>query len=250
MPSLWRLTLAQPGPTLDRRTVYRMLARCLDTDHHANRKPWSWTARREPGSLVVEVGLLDDTLADRLITGVEDTRRRHAPAAGRPTGVHQIAACTWAQLLHGPVTTEWAFRFISPVTFRRGNRFLPWPAPSAVLGSLRASWRTFAPADIADVTVDLSGDPIVVTGVDGTTTVEQVVLHDRADSTGTRRPVSVAVGGFSGQVRFAVDTPGFDPTGVTALARLAPFSGIGAYTTRGFGGARAPRPAGQAARVG
>ncbi|MFC0438052.1 CRISPR system precrRNA processing endoribonuclease RAMP protein Cas6 [Kutzneria buriramensis] len=62
--------------------------------------------------------------------------------------------------------------------------------------------------------------------------------------------MSVAVGGFRGQVRFALDAPGFDPAGVSALARLAPFSGIGAYTTRGFGGARLLRPDGQAARVG
>ena len=39
--------------------------------------------------------------------------------------------------------------------------------------------------------------------------------------------------------RYAVDGGVADPQVIDALVALAPFSGVGAYTTRGFGGVRA-----------
>ena len=41
-----------------------------------------------------------------------------------------------------------------------------------------------------------------------------------------------------GTVRYAVDGGVADPQVIDALVALAPFSGVGAYTTRGFGGVR------------
>ncbi|EWM19881.1 hypothetical protein KUTG_10185 [Kutzneria sp. 744] len=235
----WRLT---GNDMPERRMVHGALARCLDDDHHAARKAWSWTAHRGPSGLAVDIGLLDDALADRLIAGT-DRLRGLLPLAG----VEQVSGCDWAGLLAGPKLTEWTVRFVSPVTFRRGNRFLPWPSPSAVLGSLRTSWRTFAAPHVGDVSVDLSTDPVVVASIEGSSPVERVVLHDRPDAAGKRGPVTVSVGGFQGQVRFVADAPGFDPTGVNALVRLAQFCGVGAYTTRGFGGVRLPVPGAPAA---
>lgn len=237
MPSVWRWSLAgQDMP--DRRMMHRVLARCLDDDHHASQKAWSWTARRDPAGVAVDIGLLDDSLTARLIAGTDRLRKHGAVSPVSPVGVEQVGGCDWASLLSGPKSVEWTLRFVSPVTFRRGNKFLPWPSPSAVLGSLRTSWRTFAAPHVGAVDVDLSLDPIVVASVEGRSPVERVVLHDRADATGTRGPVTVSVGGFEGQVRFTADSPGFDPAGVSALFRLAPFCGVGAYTTRGFGGVR------------
>ena len=56
-----------------------------------------------------------------------------------------------------------------------------------------------------------------------------VTVHEQA---------SVLVGGFVGTVRYAVDGSVADPQVIDALVALAPFSGVGAYTTRGFGGVR------------
>jgi len=213
MPSLWRCRWPEPaGP--DRQAVHRTLSRWLDGDHHAQRKPWSWVVQT-PDLLI---GLLDDQLAERLRSG--------ADTASMP--VAQVAAASWAELRSGRVRDSWQLEFVSPVTFRRGNRFLPWPSPSAVFGSLRAAWRHFGTPEGGDLELDLRLDPLVVTAVCGASRTERVPVHQRD---------SVLVGGFVGTVRYAIDGAA-DAHTVDTLVRLAPFSGVGAYTTRGFGGVR------------
>lgn len=150
MPSLWRCCWTGSVDP-DRRAVHRTLSRWLDGDHHAQRKPWSWaSAAPSPGRELL-VGLLDDGLAERLCSG--------ADAASMP--VQQVAAASWSELRSGRGRDCWQLEFISPVTFRRGNRFLPWPSPSAVFGSLRAAWRHFGAPEVGDLELDLALDPLV-----------------------------------------------------------------------------------------
>jgi CRISPR-associated endoribonuclease Cas6 len=192
-----------------------MLSGWLDSDHHAPRKPWSWV--RAESELLI--GLLDDRLGERLLRGANAIRMP----------LEQVAATSWAALRAARGTRDgWCMQFISPVTFRRGNRFVPWPAPSAVFGSLRATWRHFAAFEVGDLELDLRLDPLVVTAVRGASHTERVEVHGQD---------SVLVGGFLGTVRYAIDGPVNGQT-VDSLVRLAPFSGVGAYTTRGFGGVR------------
>lgn len=213
--------------------MHRTLSQWLDTDHHAQRKPWSWVA--DASDLVI--GLLDDRLADRLVPA--------ADAAGIP--VRRVATASWSELRNGtglrtgtapPNGSEprngrawdgWCLRFVSPVTFRRGNLFLPWPSPSTVFGSLRSTWRSFGAPAVGDLELDLHLDPLVVTAISGASRTERVTVHKHE---------SVLVGGFVGTVRYALEGA-VDRHAVDALVRLAPFSGVGAYTTRGFGGVRA-----------
>src|SRR5262249_57902103 len=82
-------------------------------------------------------------------------------------GAVQVAAVTWPGLAAPSGTRSWVLRFVTPATFRRGNRFSPWPDPSAVLGGLRARWRAFAPGDLPALSLDLSADPVWVTDVAG-----------------------------------------------------------------------------------
>jgi CRISPR-associated endoribonuclease Cas6 len=216
--------------------VHATLARWLDDDHHADRKPWSWVARRNGIDDMIEIGLLDDNLADRLVAGADAYLRspsqRRIPVAG---SIHQVAVRTWTQLASLPGRPPWTMDFVSPVAFRRANRFLPWPAPSSVFGSLRTSWRTFGASHVGDLTVDLRADPLVVTAVEGCSRCDRVVLR-HGDQPG-RSPIQVDVSGFVGRVRYTVDGE-IDCSAVSALVALAPFAGVGAYTTRGFGAVR------------
>lgn len=212
MPSLWCCSWPRSAKP-DRHAIHRALSHWLDTTHHAQRKPWSWVAHG-PDLLI---GLLDDQLADQLVAG--------AGAAGMP--VRQVAMASWSQIRGGAQPrNDWCLEFVSPVTFRRGNRFLPWPSPSAVFGSLRAAWRHFGASEVGDLQLDLRLDPLVVTAVRGASRTERVSVHDQD---------SVLVGGFLGTVRYALDGAA-DPQVIDTLVRLASFSGVGAYTTRGFGG--------------
>lgn len=232
MPAIWALPLAA-GDSVDRRGVHALLSEWLDTDHHASCKPWSWSA--SGGELLL--GLLDDRLSKRFHERFDVYRRSRTGRAGvEPAGSpRQVAGVRWDALCSATSHREWRVDFTTAVTFRRGQRFVPWPSPSAVFGSLRATWRTFAAPHVGDIELDLALDPLVVTSVRGTTVVEEVALRDRRTPgwAMTRLPVS----GFVGAVSYAIDGA-VDPSAVGALARLAPFCGVGAYTTRGFGAVR------------
>lgn len=118
MPSIWRCRW--PGlDGLDRHAVHRVLSRWLDTERHAQRKPWSWTA--DASDLLI--GLLDNGLADRLVRG--------ADAAGSP--VRQVEAMSWAELRNGRDRNDWCLEFVSPVTFSVGG-------PGRCRGRGRSSW--------------------------------------------------------------------------------------------------------------
>ncbi|WP_192909368.1 CRISPR system precrRNA processing endoribonuclease RAMP protein Cas6 [Gandjariella thermophila] len=186
---------------------------------------------------------MDDTLAGRLLEHADAYRRSARPTGdlAMPTPLKQVEAVTWPQLAAGRDRPGWTLEFVSPVTFRRGNRFVPWPSPSAVFGSLRAAWRRFGARHVGDLEVDLRLDPIVVTAISGASQVERVVLHERPNPSGERQPVTVTVGGFLGRVTYAVDGT-IDPAAVDSLTRLAPYTGVGSYTTRGFGGVRVSHP--------
>jgi CRISPR-associated endoribonuclease Cas6 len=236
VPSIWRWD--QSGESApDRRLLHRVLSQWLDLDHHGKTKPWSWSAHREPSGWVVEVGLVDDALVQRLVQRSEAYRTGGRRPAGYPRLTRplcQVAAVPWSRLVASSGAGEWTVRFVSPFTARRGNRFVPWPAPATVFGSLRASWRTFAAPHVGDLELDLSLEPLVVTALDGSSVVEKVPLKAQPE------PAVVTVGGFLGCVRYTADGP-VDVAAVESLLRLAPFCGAGAYTTRGFG---AVRPAG------
>lgn len=234
MPSLWRSGCAEPE-VLDRRAIHAQLSRWLDDDHHAKHKSWSWTlVGGDDGPRELQVGLLDDGLAARLLAGADRTRRSRCPIPGLGSGdsFQQVAAVSWAQLAAPAGARAWTVRFVSPVTFRRGNKFLPWPSPEAVFGSLRTTWRTYAPPSVGEIDLDLRLDPLIVAAIDGASVVERVEL--RAAEQGGE-PRKVTVGGFLGAVRYALDGAA-DARVVDGLMRLAVFSGVGAYTTRGFGG--------------
>ncbi len=235
MPSLWQWPCTKPDQ-LDRRAVFTALARLLDVDHRAQHKPWSWTLVDDGDQgCALRVGLLDVALVPRL------HQRCPADLAGlRLTGpVEQLTACEWSTLREGHRGRRWDITFVSPVTFRHGNQFLPWPAPSAVLGSLRRTWQAFGAAEAGPVELDMRLDPIVVFGLDGASRTERVELDAPRRRGGDGSRGAVTVGGFLGNVTYGLVGEA-DPAEVGALVRLAPFAGVGAYTLRGFGGVAVP----------
>jgi CRISPR-associated endoribonuclease Cas6 len=228
MPSTWHWPLTSINPP-DRRALHALLCRWLDIDHKAKIKPWRWSTHKQGPRHTIEISLLDDTLTPRLLAGHDAHRRRHGSSIG---GLQQIVSTTWADLAAHRDRHTWTLHFTTPVTFRRGSRFLPWPAPAPVFGSLRTTWRTFAAPHVGDLDLDLALDPLVVTAIDGTSTTEQVILKDPPPGCGDR--IEVTVTGFLGTVRYTVDGR-INTAAVDTLTRLAPYAGIGAYTTRGFG---------------
>lgn len=234
MPSRWEVML--PGvdaATVKLEHVHAVVSGWFDADgdvHRAHHKPYSVSPAREAdGGAVIELGLLDDGLVDRLATRAAPGVRvrlgsRWSRVASPP---RQVAAAPWPALAVSGTASAWCLRFVTPTTFRRGNAFTPNPSLKAIVGSLRNSWKRSAPASVGPIELDLSRDPLWVTDVEVVSRV--VKVND------------LIVSGFVGRLRFACDGGEEVATTVDRLIRLAPFAGVGAHTTRGFGVTR-PEP--------
>lgn len=235
MPSRWRIALSEIDPTRVRvEHLHAVVSGWFDTTEEAHRapaKPYTVSppTRHPAGPAAFEVTLLDDALANRLLTrAAPGVRVRLGAQHARVVDAEQIAATPWSHLAGGDSgANAWCLRFVTPTTFRRGNSFTPWPAPSPVLGGLRAAWRRFAPPGLAPLVLDLATDPVWVTDVDG---ANEVLRVD-----------NLTVSGFVGRIRYACDAAPETRVAVDRLIRLAPYAGIGAHTTRGLGQVR-PEP--------
>lgn len=233
MPSRWTIRFPCDGPgTIRLEHLHAVVSTWLDEpgQHHAHTKPYSVSPPLDgDGSQVVEIGLIDDRLVDRLLTkaapGVRVRFGHTVVTMNRPPT--QVAATSWAALAERRSTRSWCLRFATPLTFRRGNKFTPLPAPKPLLGSLRHAWTTHASPDTDPLHLDLSTDPVLVTDITGGNQVHQV----------NGRTVS----GFVGRLCLESDTDAETTAAIDRVLRLAPYSGIGAYTTRGFGVTRLER---------
>jgi CRISPR-associated endoribonuclease Cas6 len=227
MPSRWRVTL----PAIDAATVrlehlHAAVSGWFDHDvraHGADSKPYTVSPAHvaETGT-ALEISLLEDALVDQLhVAAAPGARIRLGSAwvriAHPPV---QVAAITWDELSAAGSNTAWCLRFVTPTTFRRGNNFTPSPSLRAILGSLRRSWR-LAPPGVAPMQLELTPEPVWLTDIDVASHVLKV----------NGRTVS----GFTGRLRFVCDAGPDVAAAVDRLVRLAPYAGVGAYTTRGFG---------------
>jgi Uncharacterized conserved protein len=234
VPSRWAVTVAGVDATkvkLDH--VHAVVSGWFDDGeegHRAKAKPYTvQQLQAVDGGTLLEIGLLVDELGDRLASaaapgsqirlGSTWTRITHPP--------EPVAMATWQELTDAGRATSWCLRFLTPTTFRRGNSFTPAPTLSAILGSLRASWREFAPPTVPPLVLDLAREPVWVTDIDVTSQVVSVK--------------GLTVSGFTGRLRFVCDGVAEQASMIDRLVRLAPYAGVGAYTTRGFGVTR-PEP--------
>jgi CRISPR-associated endoribonuclease Cas6 len=243
MPSRWALTL--PGVNaadVKLEYLHALVCRWFDDSdeaHRASAKPYTVSpAQATPGGITVEIGLLNDNLPDRLrAAAAPGTRIRLGTTWSTITHPPvQVAAIPWTDPTT-PTPTAWCLTFLTPTTFRRGNAFTPAPNLTAILGSLRHAWQRFAPAEVPQPTLDLARAPVWLTDID-------VRSH-------LVRVNNLTISGFTGRLRFTCDGTPQQAATVDQLVRLAPFAGVGAYTTRGFGVTRTeptwpgatPRPA-------
>ena len=198
-----------------------------------------WSDRR----LTLEVATLEgerpeeDAVAERLLAGLlggGDLRgtgvRAELDAAGEPMAL--LRETTWADVTAAPLQSRCLLAYASPVTFKRGDDYLPERAgdPGAVVGSLMDAARAWAlhrgepwgdvrPGDLGLV---VTGSAVVEVGVD------------------LRRPGARA---STGWLEVAATTPdaGLQQSLGSWLA-LAPYAGVGYGTAFGLGAVRVAVP--------
>jgi CRISPR-associated endoribonuclease Cas6 len=224
VPARWEVRLA--GPTdvaVPVESPHAVVSRWLDADHQASVKPYALCPPRvAAGVTILEIRLLDDaletTLRDAAPVGAAVRLGRHVfRVVTAPTPVEHKR---WPEFTGWLGARAWPVRFVSPVTFRRGDRSSPWPAPQSVVRSLVDRWRALQP-DTAPSVPRGGLNSLWVSDVEGHS--EALLLDGRI------------VSGFIGSIRYVCDGPDSDATAVDELLRFATYAGIGSHTAFGFG---------------
>ncbi len=135
---------------------------------------------------------------------------------GRPICV---ANESWEALAQPSGADSWDLEFVTPVTFRLGNRASPLPVAGAVLRGLVASCNALSELPERDLTRQHSDDVWV------------------SDIRGESRWMTLSglrLSAFTGRVVYRCDVPGTRDL-VDALFRLAPYAGVGSAKAKGLG---------------
>jgi CRISPR-associated endoribonuclease Cas6 len=235
MPSTWSVSLVGACTSVDPHHVHAVVSGWFDdlpnTNHEANEKPWSLkrSAITEDG-LSITVGLLDNSSSslhrERLLDLEGSEIRLGHNVFVVEDSPEMLESVEWFELLDvSSPTSFFAFDLQTPTVFRSGNESTAL-TPGLVFGHLRRRWSTFAPADLKPA-LDFSGCHF--------RTLESG--YPVTAQTGPRsRPIYLD--GSIGRIAMAVDANERDLRVLDTLARLCDFSGIGSYTTRGFGAAQ------------
>lgn len=226
MPSRWWVPLEGARPDqVKLEHVHAAVSRWFDRteQHHAaGVKPYAISplARGEDRRVGFEVSTLT-AAAEKLLdiaTEPPATVRLGIDRAlvGRPT---RIADESWESLAEPSGADSWDLEFVTPVTFRRGNRASPLPVAGAVLRGLVTSWNALSGLPERELTRQQSDD-VWVSDIQG--------ASQRMTLSGLR------LSAFAGRVVYRCDVPATRDL-VDALFRLAPYAGVGSAKAKGLG---------------
>lgn len=227
MPSRWWIPLQGARPDRVRlEHLHAAVSRWFDKtseQHSAGTKPYALSPLARDADFS-GVGFELSTLTS---AAEECLLERVAPPATIRLGPDQVLlgeprktdAEQWSSLAIPSGARSWDLEFVTPVTFRRGNRSSPFPMPAAVLRGLLDSWNAWSGMPIRNLTRQ-DGDEIWVSDIDG-----------RSDSMTVS---GVRLSAFVGRVCFRCDNEAVADL-VDPLFRLAPYAGVGSAKAKGLG---------------
>jgi hypothetical protein len=229
MPTTWVITLNGPHQRPETHHLHALASRWMDIDHHANQKAWSLGRSEETESgFELEISSLIDTDVERLLP-LRGTEVRLGKCTYEVSETVKVTACVgWRSMYElAQPTPQISFAFDTPLLFRssQGDAVL---SAGLLFGHLRKRWCSFVrdPELMPEVSFDDCG--LSLLSLVGQHVTVDVPLGK------TQRPMRLR--GFEGLI--TVDTSRAsdrDSQVLSALALLAPYSGIGSYTTRGYG---------------
>jgi hypothetical protein len=248
VPSRWEVTLAGPtGADIPLAAPHAVVSGWLDdrpgthgrqSGHGDQVKKWAFgplAARPGPeAGIILQVRLLDDALAARLLAGAVP-----GAAVRLGAGYYRVAEPVrlvehrgWADLREPDGDRAWQVRFVTPACARRRNRVAPLLSPDPLALGLAERWRQLDPATAPGLPWRPGGNPVWVSDLDGRTETQLLPRTFRiADGTERREEV---ISGFIGRMRFVCDT-GAGAAVFGPLLAFASFAGAGAHTAYGFG---------------
>lgn len=254
MPSRWEVTLAGPADAsvplaaphavisgwLDDRATALEEAPGSRSGHGDQVKKWAFGPLHAladgRAGIVLQVRLLDDALAARLLAGT-----RPGTSVRLGSGRYRIAEparpvdlVEWADLRKPSGSRAWQVRFATPACARRRNRAAPLLNPETLAAGLAERWRLLDAGSAPVVPWRPGGCPVWVSDLDGRTEVQLLPRTVRGGGSPERR--EEVISGFVGRVRYVCDQGSdVEAAAFGALLAFAAFAGAGSHTAYGFG---------------
>lgn len=260
MPDRWFVPISGVDPDRVRlEHVHAAFSRWFDrspTEHAANDKPYTVSplTRDARGRVGVEIATLTATAGQRLHEATADGATVRLGNQTRPVGaLRHLLGHSWAQLAGKTTDDRWRLEFLTPTTFRSGDRSSPLPQVETVMDALSRAWTAWSDTPLPAPAADAADVIDCRTGGWGAVWVSDLDLRSvtvslrvrRRDATFQPLTLSAALGSLT----LRCDEPAAAAR-AGPLLRLAAYCGIGGMTGKGFGVTRVQahrRPADPAA---
>jgi CRISPR-associated endoribonuclease Cas6 len=234
MPSRWFVSV--PGADPDRvrlEHVHAAFSRWFDhsrAEHAATDKPYALSplTRDERGTVGLEIATLSDVASGRLATALRNRKPVRLGNQTRALGqARLLVGESWASLSGHATDGRWRLEFVTPTTFRSGDRSTPMPRVDTMLDGLSRAWSLWADHELPGR--EGAWSALWVSDLDVRSVVVRLRVK-RAD--GTMQEITVS--GALGEVTLRCDDRAAAER-VGPLLRLAAYSGVGGMTLKGLG---------------
>lgn len=244
MPSRWFVPVVGIDPSRVRlEHVHAAFSGWFDTSaqvHAASDKPYAVSPLSgDDRGVGVEIATLTVRAEAALARRVESRAPVRLGSQVRPVGRPRLMhAATWEELALSGVpgaATRWVLEFVTPTTFRSGDRSSPLPQVQTVLAGLARAWDACSGTPRPELRSDLAA-ALWVSDMD----LRSQVLRLRVRRRHGAGAQDVHVSGATGSLTLRCE----DPCAVEAVAPLlglAPYAGVGAMRGKGLGVVRVRR---------
>lgn len=159
MPDLWFVPVVGVDPARVRlEHVHAAFSRWFDrspAEHAANDKPYTLSplTHDERGGLGVEIATLTECARGRLVEAAVDGARVRLGNQTRPVRApRRLVGRTWAELAAHDTDRRWRLEFVTPATFRSGDRSSPMPRVDTILDGLQQAWSCWSDTRLPSAT--------------------------------------------------------------------------------------------------
>lgn len=225
MPSRWWIPMSVDPQRVKLEHVHAATSAWFDKtqqDHDQVTKAYAISplGGSNGGAVGIEIGVLTDWAATQLHhacrSGETIRLGGETVAVGTP---EPIIEHPWAELDVPSGDRAWRLNFLTPTTFRKGNRSSPLPVPASVLRGLQDVWNVHSGC----------GDRALTAQESSAVWVAEIEGH-----TERLRVSGITLAGFVGTVQFRASDQALADK-VDPLFRLAPYAGVGSFRGKGLG---------------
>lgn len=236
MPSRWFVPVVGVDPRrVKLEHVHAAFTRWFDrsaAEHGAGDKPYTVSplTRDDRGVVGVEIATLTAVAHARLHEAAQEGASIRLGSQTRPVGRPRLMLEeSWSSLAGHERDARWELHFVTPATFRSGDRSSPMPQVTTIMAGLRRAWGLWSDVERAPEDNPAPWRALWVSDIDLRSSTLSLAVRRRDGS-----PQSIVLSGSLGTLTLRCDDP-TTASQVGPLIRLAAFTGVGGMTAKGLG---------------